>query len=56
LTAGLFNACDYLLDRHVREGRGGRLALTGTTGYWSRYDASRQVFPGEWLQDDKVAL
>jgi hypothetical protein len=24
----LFNACDYLLDRHVREGRGDRLALT----------------------------
>jgi acyl-CoA synthetase (AMP-forming)/AMP-acid ligase II len=32
VNAGLFNACDYLLDRHVREGRGGRLALTGTAG------------------------
>jgi acyl-CoA synthetase (AMP-forming)/AMP-acid ligase II len=28
----LFNACDYLLDRHVREGRGDRLALTGVAG------------------------
>ncbi len=95
----LFNACDYLLDRHIREGRGDRLALTGPAGdvsyaelaervthaarglrghlrvlgedglevppgmpgtlfvrgasaaigYWSRYDASRQVFQGEWL-------
>jgi acyl-coenzyme A synthetase/AMP-(fatty) acid ligase len=27
-----FNACDYLLDRHVREGRGDRLALTGVAG------------------------
>jgi len=32
VTAALFNACDYLLDRHVREGRGGRLALTGAAG------------------------
>ena len=32
MSAALFNACDYLLDRHVREGRGGRLALTGTAG------------------------
>jgi len=32
VTAALFNACDYLLDRHVREGRGGRLALTGVAG------------------------
>ena len=32
MTAALFNACDYLLDRHVREGRGGRLALTGVAG------------------------
>jgi benzoate-CoA ligase family protein len=31
-AAGFFNACDYLLDRHVREGRGGRLALTGVAG------------------------
>ena len=28
----LFNACDYLLDRHIREGRGDRLALTGMAG------------------------
>ena len=27
-----FNVCDYLLDRHVRAGRGDRLALTGTAG------------------------
>ena len=32
MTAALFNACDYLLDRHVREGRGDRLALTGVAG------------------------
>ena len=24
--APFFNACDYLLDRHIREGRGNRLA------------------------------
>ena len=28
----VFNACDYLLDRHVREGRGDRLAFTGVAG------------------------
>jgi len=28
----LFNACDYLLDRHIRAGRGDRLALTGPAG------------------------
>jgi benzoate-CoA ligase family protein len=28
----LFNACDYLLDRHIRAGRGDRLALTGVAG------------------------
>ena len=28
----VFNACDYLLDRHVRAGRGDRLALTGAAG------------------------
>jgi benzoate-CoA ligase family protein len=27
-----FNACDYLLDRHIRAGRGDRLALTGIAG------------------------
>ncbi len=27
-----FNACEYLLDRHVAAGRGGRLAITGTAG------------------------
>ncbi len=33
MTPGpFFNACDYLLDRHVREGRGDRLALTGVAG------------------------
>jgi benzoate-CoA ligase family protein len=32
VSAAEFNACDYLLDRHVREGRGDRLALTGTGG------------------------
>ena len=28
----VFNACDYLLDRHIRAGRGDRLALTGVAG------------------------
>jgi acyl-coenzyme A synthetase/AMP-(fatty) acid ligase len=32
VSAAEFNACDYLLDRHVREGRGDRLALTGVAG------------------------
>ena len=34
MTSGpaLFNACDYLLDRHIREGRGDKLALTGVAG------------------------
>jgi benzoate-CoA ligase family protein len=32
MSAAEFNACDYLLDRHVREGRGRRLALTGAGG------------------------
>ena len=33
MTPGpFFNACDYLLDRHIREGRGDRLALTGVAG------------------------
>ena len=27
-----FNVCDYLLDRHIRAGRGDRLALTGIAG------------------------
>ncbi len=31
-TAPFFNACDYLLDRHIRAGRGDRLALTGVAG------------------------
>ena len=30
--SGPFNACEYLLDRHVRAGRGDRLALTGIAG------------------------
>ncbi|MCW2657746.1 MAG: Benzoate--CoA ligase, partial [Jatrophihabitans sp.] len=28
----LFNACEYLLDRHVAAGDGDRLALTGVGG------------------------
>jgi acyl-coenzyme A synthetase/AMP-(fatty) acid ligase len=27
-----FNACEYLLDRHVEAGNGDRLALTGVAG------------------------
>jgi benzoate-CoA ligase family protein len=30
--AGSFNASEYLLDRHIRAGRGDRLALTGVAG------------------------
>jgi acyl-coenzyme A synthetase/AMP-(fatty) acid ligase len=30
--SGPFNACEYLLDRHVRAGLGDRLALTGVAG------------------------
>jgi len=32
VNAAPFNACDYLLDRHVRAGGGDRLALTGVAG------------------------
>ena len=32
MMTSLFNACDYLLDRHVRDGDGERLALTGPAG------------------------
>jgi benzoate-CoA ligase family protein len=39
----LFNACDYLLDRHVREGRGGRLALTGAAGDVSYAELAERV-------------
>ena len=37
----------------VRAGTPGTLLVRGesaATGYWSRYDASRQVFQGEWLR------
>ena len=37
----------------VPEGTPGTLLVRGAstaTGYWSRYDASRQVFGGEWLR------
>jgi benzoate-CoA ligase family protein len=39
----LFNACDYLLDRHVREGRGDRLALTGVAGDLSYAELADRV-------------
>src|SRR3954447_9643858 len=45
-----------LLDddgRPVADGTPGTLFVRGAsaaTGYWSRYDASRQVFQGEWLR------
>jgi benzoate-CoA ligase family protein len=38
-----FNACDYLLDRHVREGRGDRLALTGVAGDVSYAELAERV-------------
>jgi acyl-coenzyme A synthetase/AMP-(fatty) acid ligase len=41
-------------DGHqVEPGTPGTLYVSGAstaTGYWSRYDASRQVFAGEWLR------
>jgi benzoate-CoA ligase family protein len=39
--------------REVEPGTPGTLFVRGAstaTGYWSRYDASRQVFQGEWLR------
>src|SRR5215470_13719144 len=45
MTSGpaLFNACDYLLDRHVREGRGDRLAFTGVAGDLSYAELAGRV-------------
>jgi acyl-coenzyme A synthetase/AMP-(fatty) acid ligase len=45
VTAGPapFNACDYLLDRHIREGRGTRLALTGVAGDVSYAELAERV-------------
>ena len=44
MTPGpFFNACDYLLDRHVREGRGDRLALTGVAGDISYAELAERV-------------
>jgi acyl-coenzyme A synthetase/AMP-(fatty) acid ligase len=45
-----------ILDEEAREvpkGTPGTLYVRGSSaavGYWSRYDASRQVFQGEWLR------
>jgi benzoate-CoA ligase family protein len=39
----LFNACDYLLDRHIREGRGDKLALTGVAGDMSYAELAGRV-------------
>jgi acyl-coenzyme A synthetase/AMP-(fatty) acid ligase len=39
----LFNACDYLLDRHIRAGRGDRLALTGAAGDLSYAELAGRV-------------
>jgi benzoate-CoA ligase family protein len=38
-----FNVCDYLLDRHVRAGRGDRLALTGVAGDVSYAELAKRV-------------
>ena len=38
-----FNACDYLLDRHIRAGRGDRLALTGIAGDVSYAELAERV-------------
>src|SRR5690242_5452364 len=39
----VFNACDYLLDRHIRAGRGDRLALTGVAGDLSYAELADRV-------------
>ena len=39
----MFNACDYLLDRHIREGRGDKLALTGVAGDMSYAELAERV-------------
>ena len=41
--SGPFNACEYLLDRHVRAGRGDRLALTGVAGDVSYAELAERV-------------
>jgi acyl-coenzyme A synthetase/AMP-(fatty) acid ligase len=41
--SSLFNVCDYLLDRHIREGRGDRLALTGVPGNLSYAELAGRV-------------
>ena len=41
--AGPFNASDYLLDRHIRAGRGDRLALTGVAGDLSYAELAERV-------------
>ena len=48
MTAGqasgaLFNASEYLLDRHVRAGRGDRIALTGLAGELSYAELAERV-------------
>ena len=45
----LFNACTYLLDRHVENGDGARLALTGVRGdltYAQLHDSVRRTAAG----------
>ena len=37
-------------SRRARRARCSSAATSTATGYWSRYDASRQVFQGEWLR------
>jgi benzoate-CoA ligase family protein len=42
-TGEPFNVCDYLLDRHIRAGRGDRLALTGIAGDVSYAELAERV-------------
>ena len=42
-SAARFNASDYLLDRHVRAGRGARMALTGVAGDVSYAELAARV-------------
>ncbi len=42
-SAAAFNASEYLLDRHVRAGRGARIALTGAAGDVSYAELAERV-------------
>ena len=43
VAAAPFNVSEYLLDRHVRAGRGDRIALTGAAGKMSYAELTERV-------------